>query len=164
MNRTPLKRGKGIRKKSNAPNSIARRVCDYLWGTIIILRDKYCVYCGLNPATEGHHIFCRKDCPSVRYSFENGIGLDGACHKFKAHGNPEMYRHINIKHVGGQEKYDELKSLACLPTKNDYKLIEIGLWEELKRYEVFKPDEWDSWKEYKKMDYLRKARKTIQKV
>jgi len=132
-----------------------------MWGTIIILRDPICVYCGLHRANHPHHIFCKKDCPSTRYDLKNGMGLDGGCHKFKAHCNPEMYRHINIKHVGGQEEHDKLTARASmLVTSRDYKLIEISLWQDLKEYGVFKPKDWDSWKEYKKKEYLSEIRRS----
>ena len=154
-----MKRTK-LNKKSKRPTAVNRRICDYMWGTVIVLRDRFCKYCNKNPVLVGHHIFAKGECPATRYDTKIGIGLCGGCHEFKAHANPEKYRHINIKHVGGQKIYDNLfimASLKCSP--HDYAFVEIMLWQELGIYDVVKPEGWLDWSENKKQEWLRTKRK-----
>ena len=162
MKRSYIKRGKKKLGPSQKPEAIARRVCDYMWGTLIILRDQVCMYCHKNIATVGHHIFAKKDCPRTRYELLCGIGLCIGCHDPKiggvAHTNPEAVRHINKAKVG--KGWDALKARALMPGKvnHDFKLIEIMLWQDFKAYHIYKPEGWDGWKEWKKIKWLREVR------
>ena len=159
MRKSWIKRGK--KKLGKSPKYENRRICDYMWGTIIILRDQICKICLENIAMQGHHIFAKRECPSTRYDLRIGIGVCGGCHDPKLHTNPEMYRHILIAHVGGQETYDRLKALASIKTdpRHDYALIELLLWQDLAEYGVERPDGWREWKEWKKEKWLRDIRK-----
>ena len=161
---TAIKRGKKKLGKSQRPDSIARRIADYMWGTIIILRDPWCAFHRpiKEPATVGHHIFAKGECPSTRYNLKVGLPLCGGCHEFKAHSNPEAYRHIVIAYVGGQDAYDRLFYLAGMrdTSKPDYKLVELMLWQDLNEYKVYKPEGWDYWKEWKKEAWLRNIRRS----
>lgn len=168
LKRTAIKRGtkpmarKKKLGKSQRPDAIAKRVCDYMWGTIVILRDKWCQYHLpiKQPATVGHHVFAKGECPATRYDLRIGMGLCGGCHEFRAHSNPEAYRDINIRHLGGQDVYDRLFALSQMrTTKPDLKLIELMLWQDLAGYGVLRPDLWDTWKEWKKEQYLREKRR-----
>ena len=154
--RTILKRGR-LKQKSDNPNSVARRICDFMWGNIVLRGQEVCVCCHKNLANHPHHIFCKKECPATRYELKNGLPLCGGCHKWKFHSNPEMYRHISIRFVGGPEEHDRLTAMASLTvTFRDWNLIEMTLWQDLGQGP---PEEWGEWSENKKIEYLRKLRR-----
>ena len=156
MKKTPLKRTAFRKRKS--PKQKQRHLCDYMWGTIIILRDKICQYCGKNKATTGHHIFAKGRVPHMRYNLKIGIGLCGGCHSFAAHTNPEEFRHVNIRHVGGEQQYETLKVLAGMHAiKQDLSMTEIVLWQHLKEY-VMKPINWAEMSHTAKIKFLREKR------
>ena len=155
----PMTRKKRLGKKSQAPHAIQRRICLLLWGTIIILRDKWCQYHlpVKIPANHPHHVFPKGKCPATQYDTRVGIGLCGGCHEFEV---PDPIWHpVNVRLLGGQDAYDRLEALSHVRmSKPDLKLIELMLWQDLAEYGVYKPDLWVTWKEWKKEKFLRERR------
>lgn len=123
-----------LRRKSKSPRSQYVEYLTYLWGTIVLIKDKTCVVCG-GKATDPHHIFSKQSCPSVRYDTRNGAGLCKGHHRFGVHQNPEKYRQKIIDHVGGKE-YELLKYRAMTSAKGKMDLAgwELILLDELREY------------------------------
>lgn len=115
---------------------------DYLFGTIVILRDKgRCLLCA-RKGNQAHHIFNKKNCANVRHDTRNGVCLCAGCHKFKAHQAPEKYRDTIIAYVDkihGAYAYEKLKTRAMLKgsTKmGDLKMVELALLQEFKSFKI----------------------------
>ncbi len=118
-----------LRRKSKSPRSQYVRYLDYLWGTIVLLRNKVCIICAVQGkqgrANNPHHIFSKQSCPSVRYDTRNGAGLCGGHHTFGVHQQPEKYRQTIIDHVGEKE-YELLKYRAMTSAKGK---MDLAGWE-----------------------------------
>ena len=104
------------------------KICDRLWKEAIKKRaGGQCEWCMSRQVLQGHHIFSRTYW-SVRFDLENGVCLCRYCHIFRLKKeNTEFWKWIKtIRDI----EYLELRKHS--PSKNDYKLIEIMLRQELK--------------------------------
>lgn len=167
----PMKRGTPMKKKRKDGRSADTRICDYLFLTIIVLRDKTC-FCGGRfkgcdgMAYTGHHIFFKTNQHrNLRYDFKNAVGISEHCHGpwHGVHGNPQQYEQPIrewVDRTHGKGTYERLEARAYMTgSKADMYLVEMALWFEGVAYGLYQPDGWYEWKEYKKLNFLREVRK-----
>ena len=120
-----LKKKKTRRKASSRTKEIKQ--ADLLWARLIKTRDEgKCQYPGCpRPGVHAHHLYSRRHL-GTRWNLENGILLCAGCHFFIAHKEYELFRCFIIKLIG-EDKFNQLKALAYLPTKVDVSLVLMGL-------------------------------------
>lgn len=149
--------------KKNSRRKEYVQYLDYFAGTIVLLRDKTCIFCG-RVATQGHHQFAKGQCQGVRFDIRGIIASCWACHQNKCHTNPEKYRDIAIAYIDklyGKGAYERLKMKALLLTrKPDLVLNELLLIEDLKQFTTI-PEDFVNWSFEKKKKWLKEKRQHI---
>jgi len=143
--------------KSKSLKSQYIRYIDYLWGTIIVLKDRHCQLCYRNARLEPHHFFTRKMHSNVRWDTRNGILLCHGCHQWKAQSHSEQIRDILIKRIG-EEEFEALKARAYMTVKPDLRMWELQLLHELQDY-VKMHDDWLKMSYNKRVEWLREVRR-----
>lgn len=107
-----------VPKPKKAKKPIRKRLIvalDQEFSKIVRERDKICRCCGKNNQIYCHHIFSRKHL-ATRWTMQNGIGICWACHKHKAHGDPEAFRDWVLSWMG-EATFNRLKEMAYSPCK-----------------------------------------------
>lgn len=142
MRRIPLRRtGKSERSKYIA-------YLDYLWGTIVIVRDgRACIICGGWKLLAGHHVYSKTQHSPVRYDTRDGVCL--CFHDHQLHHNntrsfqAEFDKHINKTH-GAMSAFNLEARAHMRSTLNtrDLPLHEMGLMAELLEQGFVLPDGW----------------------
>jgi hypothetical protein len=164
MKRTPLKRGKGMRKSS--PKKKYDKYLDDLWRTVIRLRDKgidqykYLTKGIRSQGFDAHHIFSRKIL-ITRWDTRNGILLCAGHNNSDAHIHPERFRQFLIeKWFKSESEYQRMFALSqIIGTKIDRVLCELRLLQELSEFTTL-PDDWKALSDTKKRGYLKMLRQT----
>ena len=87
MRRTPLKRGKGMRKKTSARK--VKQAHDLRVKEEALVRDAYrCCRCQKDQGLQAAHILPKGLYPRMRFVVENILTLCIRCHLFFAHKDP----------------------------------------------------------------------------
>jgi 5-methylcytosine-specific restriction endonuclease McrA len=103
------------------------KICDSLWSDLVKKNANYkCEKCGVTYYLASHHIIPRT-CYSLRHDPENGVCLCRRDHLYWAHKDALAF-HGWIK---GIRDLEYLESRRHSQSKNDYKLIEIYLKQQL---------------------------------
>lgn len=125
MKRTPLKRGKRIRRSTSARKM--KQVIDLKVKEQALVRDNFaCVRCGKRDNLQAAHLLPKGLYPRMRFELDNILTLDVGCHLFFAHKDPLGFAaFVNEKYPG---LYDRLRERARVAGKINLKALyaELG--------------------------------------